>query len=228
MLMEAEFRRFTELKGGKGPITLRSTFLESLAVAQVEPENLELTRAGRRFLLGNSAAVTGIAPVQVLPTTQPQWAIFNNDNPINGHTMFLEELAMIMTAGTPGVGGILLGCLFQTPVPVGNNTAGCSVSSASKIAGVAGSSQGSSAIVKSSPAAITTPAAPNWFLIAERSDAYAATAFAGNVFLENRQIKGAIAIPPQMGLGLCVVSPAGTTPLYAPMARWLELAVDLE
>lgn len=227
MLMEMEYRRFDEVRGGKGPITLRGTFLESLAIAQIEPQNLELTRAGRRFVLGNSAAVTGIAPVQVLPTTQPQWAIFNNELAGNGRTYWLEELGMLLTAGTPGVGAVLMACLFQTPVPTGANTAGMSVSKAAGIAGAASSSQGSNALVKSSPGAITTPAAPNWYPIAVRPDANV-TAFAGSVFIENRNLMGAIAIPPQMGLGLAVVSPAGTTPLFAPFGRWVEIATDLE
>jgi hypothetical protein len=227
MLLEVEYRRFDVLRGGKGPVALRATFMESTAVAQVEPPNLEMTRAGRRFLLGNSAAITGIAPVQALPTTTAQWCIWNGE-PANGKSYFFEELLMYLTSGTPGIGGVLLGCIFQTPAPVGGNTAGISVSPAAGIAGPSGSSQKSNAIVKSSPSAITTPAAPNWYEIASRSDAYAATAFAGNIFLENRNLQGAIALPPQTGLGLAVVSPAGTTPLYAPMARWIEAEVDME
>ncbi len=35
-------------------------------------------------------------------------------------------------------------------------------------------------------------------------------------------------VPPLMGLGLCVIAPTGTTPLYAPLASWIEVASDLE
>lgn len=224
MLLEGEFRRFNVLRGGKGPLAFRQTFLESLAIAQVEPPNLELTRANRRFMLGNSTAITGIAPVQALPTTAAQWALFNSDT---YRTYWLEELLMYLTSGTPGVGGILLACLFQAPAQLGANAAGASVSPTGKIGAQAASiSQGSAMIVKSG-VTITSPAAPNWYPVASNNSPNV-TAFAGSTFLEHRNLQGAIGIPPQFGLGLAVVAPAGTTPLFAPAARWAELEVDTE
>lgn len=217
MIFEGIYRRFTTLKSGKGPIDARFTHQESVAMAVVEPFGLELTRSARRFMLGNSAAITGIAPVQVLPTTVAQWALWNDD-PVQ--TYWLEELGMYLTAGTPGVGGILLACLFRAPAQTGANVAGASVGSCS------GSSAGSRAIVKTS-VTITTPAAPIWYSIASNPSPNV-TAFASSTFLQHREIQGRIAIQPGFGLGLAVVAPAGTTPLFAPFGTWTELETDVE
>lgn len=217
MIFEGIYRRFMTLRSGKAPIEARFTHQESLAVAVVEPLGFELTRAARRFMLGNSAAITGIAPVQVLPTTAAQWVIWNDDP---AQSYFLEELGVYLTAGTPGVGGILLGCLFRAPAQTGASVAGATVSSCS------GAAAASRAIVKTG-VTITTPAAPVWYPVAANPSPNV-TAFASAVFLEHRNLQGRIAVPPGYGLGLAVVAPAGTTPLYAPYGKWSELETDME
>lgn len=216
-MIEAEYRRFNELKGGQGPQKVRQTGLGSLATAKIEPDNLEMSRAGRRFGLGNSAAITGIAPVQVLPTTAAQWTIWNKDAT---RSLVIESIGMYLTSGTPGVGGVLLGALVVDPVQTGASVTGASIGSLSN-----GSFE-SNAIVKTG-VTITTPTAPIWQVLATNPSPNV-TAFAGSVFLENRQLYGSIIVPPSQGLCLNVVAPAGTTPLFAPFAQWVELAMDLE
>lgn len=201
--------------------TARGSQLGSLAAVLVEPAGVELARFGRRFWLGNHAAVTGIAPVQALPTTAAQWGIFNNE-PAGGKTYYFEELGMFLTSGTPGVGGIMLACLYTLPVIVGDGTAGAGVGSMSvPTKGGTTAGNASRAIVKSAQT-ITAPSAPIWYPIAQNSSPNV-TAFAGSTFFEHRDIQGRIALPPQCGLGLAVVAPAGTSPLYAPFAQWVEL-----
>lgn len=221
MIFEGVVRRFSGLRAGKGPLDVRLTHQESVAIAQVEPPNFEMSRAGRRFFLGISAAVTGIAPVQAIPTTVAQWVIWNNDKV---KTYFLEELLMILASGTPGLGGsMLVGDIFTTPAQSGANAAGFTVRSAS------GSAIGSNAVIKSA-VTITTPAAPSWYQFDENKSGVAAAAFStgyANGF-GRRDLGGCIAIPPQSGLPLAVMAPAGTTPLYAPMARWVEQEADME
>lgn len=221
MILEGIYRRFAALKSGRGPIDARFTHQESLAMAQVELPNMEMTRAGRRFFLGNSAAATGIAPVQAIPTTAAQWVIFNND-PIK--TYFFEELLMLLASGTPGLGGSALFCLFQTPAQTGSSGAGLTAQNASP-----GSNSTSKAIVKSG-VTIATPAAPVWYQLEENKSGVAAAAFStgyANGF-GKRDLAGAIAVPPAWGLGLAVMAPAGTTPLYIPQGRWVELETDME
>lgn len=219
MIFEGIVKRFAALKSGSSPISARFTHQESLAVCQVEPLLFEATRAGRRTLIGNGAAITGIAPVQVLPTVAAQWTIFNNDP---SATYWMEELGVYLTAGTPGAGGILLACLFQTPSQAAaTQDVGVSIANAN-----IASQRTSKAIVKSA-VTISKPAAPTWFPVATNPSPNV-TAFAGSTFLEHRNLQGAIAVPPGFGLGLAVVAPAGTSPLFAPFARFVELESDLE
>lgn len=221
MIFEGIYRRWTGLKSGKGPIDARFTHQESLACALVEPKNLEMTRAGRRFLLGISAGVTGIAPVQAIPTTAPQWTLWNPDTSV---AYWLEELLMVLVSGTPGLGGSLwVTDPFTAPATTVGQAAGFTVRSASN------GSRASKLLVKSG-VTITTPAAPTWFQLDESRDGITAAAFStgyANGF-GRRDLEGALVIPPLSGIGLAVLAPAGTTPLYAPNARYVEQETDIE
>lgn len=220
MISEGFARRFLALKGGKNQTEMRFTHQESMAMGQVEPVNFEMTRAARRFFLGNSAAVTGIAPVQAIPTTAAQWVIWNADQ---ARSYFFEELGVFLTSGTPGLGGSLWAALFTAPAQSGASAAGMTVQSASQ-GGMA-----SKAVIKSA-VAITAPAAPAWFPLVQSLDAITAAAFSTGygMTLERRDLAGAIAIQPGQGLALAVMAPAGTTPLFAPFARWIEQETDME
>src|SRR5271169_4039214 len=103
MAMEvmSKIRRFAIGKAGLSPIVIRATGTESLAVAQVESDGQEMTRAGRRFWLGRSAAVTGIAPVQTQATTAAQWAIWNNDS---SKSYVFDHIGTVLVSGTAGAG----------------------------------------------------------------------------------------------------------------------------
>lgn len=223
MISEGRAKRFSNLKSGEQVVDARYTHLLSQAVAQVELPNQEMTRAGRRFFLGISAAITGIAPVQAIPTTAAQWTIFNASQP-GGPTYYFEELGEILVSGTPGLGGSCLFCLFQLPASTGAQATGFTVQNAQ-----IGSRSASAALAKSA-VTVSTPAAPVWYQLAENSSAVTAAAFStgySNGFVK-RDIGGAIALPPQYGLGLAVMAPTGTTPLYAPVARWIEVETDNE
>lgn len=216
-LLQATIRRFMPWKSNSGADRdLRQSFLESLAVAQVEPAGMEITRSGRRFYLGATAAVAGIAPVQAWPTTAAQWAIFNPDI---AKTLWLEALGAYPISGTPGVGGQLLVAPFTTP-------AQADLAASLKILNARGGAAGSVASVKSA-VTITAPAAPAWTPIAENASPNVA-AFPGSGIIGRRDLAGRLAIPPLSGLGLAVLAPAGTTPLFVPFAEWLEAEVDVE
>lgn len=215
MNINMELREFAVQLLASAEKIVRGTQLESLAVAQVEPRGLELTRTGRRFLLGYSAAPTGIAPVQTLPTTAAQWAIQNNEPAGTGRTYFMERLGMYLTSGTPGVGGVLLGCVFQTPVTTAG-TAGAAVANAN------GSSAIGSRVVVKSAVTITAPAAPVWTVLASNPSPNVG-AFPGSATFDSGPLEGRIAVPPQYSLGLAVLALAGTTPLWAPFGEWVEI-----
>lgn len=216
MIFEGTYRRFQGLRSGKGPIDARVTHQESIAVAEVEPAGYEMTRAGRRFYLSyNGSAPTGIAPVQAFPTTAAQWAITNNDPT---RAQFYKSLGVMLFSGTSGLGGTLLACIFQTPAQSAFAT-GLSVQSASN-GGIT-----SKAVVKSG-VTITLPALPNWFPVAEQVAGTAQVGPASSII--NRAVDARVAVPPGWSLGLVVLAPAGTTPLYLPVAEWCEMETDLE
>lgn len=221
ILIRGQMRRFQPVKAAKADDEIRMTGLESLAVDQVAPLGWEMTRAGRRVHLGNNAAITGIAPVQALPTVTPQWAIWNTDS---NKTIVFKTLGVYCTSGSPGVGGILLAALFQTPAITGASTVGIGLSSAS---GTGVAVAGSGAVVKSAPGNITTPAAPNWIAIAENTSPNVG-AFPGSGTIVNRGIEGRLAIQPNWGLALVVLALAGTTPLFAPFGEWVAIESDPE
>lgn len=214
----AEFRKFAVTAFGGGRRVPRLTQLESLAVAQVDPSGAELTRAGRRFLLGNSAAITGIANATALPTTAAQWVIWNAENE---ETLFLDELGMYLTSGTPGAGGVLLACHFTTP-----SQDAVSATAGTYIMPAHGGARLPRVIVKSS-VTITQPTAPTWYPITENTSPNVG-AFPGSGCFARRDILGRIAIPPKTGLGLAVIGLAGTSPLWAPFAMWSQWKADME
>lgn len=217
MILEGIYRRFQGLRVAKGPLDARMTFTESLAVEQVGPTGLEMTRAGRRFYLAwNGTVPTGIAPVQVLPTTAAQWAISNTDANL---TYFYKSLGAFPISGTPGVGGLVLACVFNTPIQTGLAT-GVAVASGSN------SAKGSKAAIKSG-VTITAPALPNWFPVAFNQPGAAGAGVAGNAIL-NTEVNGRVAVQPGQSLGLVVLALAGTTPLFLPIAEWIEQESDME
>jgi hypothetical protein len=218
MILEGIYRRFSALRVAKGPIDMRMTFTEAVAIAQVEPEGHEMTRAGRRFSIGWTGAVpTGIAPVQAFPTTAAQWVLWNGDL---SKTYSLTALGALLFSGTKGLGGTLLAALFSTPSQQDlAQQAGASVVSHSL------SAIGSKAVVKSG-ITLTGPAVPLWTPVAE--DLIAVASVGPVMAMVNRIKAGRLQIPPQKGLALAVLAPAGTTPLYLPLAEWIEVETDME
>lgn len=217
MILEGIYRRFQGLRVAKGPLDARFTFTESLAIEQVAPPGHEMTRAGKRFSIGWNAAPTGIAPVQTIPTTAAQWVLWNGDQ---AKTYSLTALGALLFSGTKGLGGTLLGTLFSTP-----SQQDLAQATGVSILNHSGSSIGSKAVVKSG-ITLTAPLTPPWSPLAEDLLAVATVGPATAIF--NRITDGRLQIPPQRGLALVVLAPAGTTPLYLPIAEWIEIETDME
>ncbi len=223
MLIEAIVSKLQTALGNAAAVALRLTANQSLAVAQVEPDGHELTRASRRFLMGPQSGVTGIAPVQALPTTAAQWLLYNPAS--NTKTLFVEHIGILLVSGTAGAGIVLLAAPCQQIGGVNTLPATLPTASAAGLATAnanALSSFGSALIVVSGQ---TLASAPKWAPIAKSDSANTAVLSVG---AENRDLRGRIAIPPGCGLALAVLSPAGTTPLYAPYGVHYEIESTLE
>ena len=215
MEMIAKIRRFVISKAGLSPIVIRATGTESLAVAQVESDGQEMTRAGRRFFLGRSASVTGIGPVQAQATTAAQWSIWNADS---SRSYVFDHLGVVLVSGTAGAGIFVDAAIYTSPVVNGASAAGMTVASASN-------GGPSSRAIITSAATIATPAAPVWYTVAKSDSANTAVL---SVSAINYDLRGRLIVPPGQGLGIVVYSPAGSTPLFAPTACWSEVELDLE
>lgn len=187
----------------------------ALRVAESEPDGFEMTRAGLRFFCGQSAALTGIAPVQAMPTTAAQWVIWN---PSTSKSLIFDRVGLLLVSGTAGAGIVVVGAVITLPANSVNKS-GITISSAS------GSTQTSVALINSG-VTVTSPAAPGWFQVAKSDSANTAVL---SVSAFDNDVRGRIIVPPLRGLALCALSPAGTSPLYAPVGCcWYEAAVDLE
>lgn len=185
-----------------------------LRTAQVEPPKLELTRAGRRFATSTTSGVTGIAPVQAMPTTAAQWALFNTSTT---DSLAFESLGVLLASGTAGVGIQVIAAFFTTPAQTG-------LATGVQVANRSNSTRASAVAIKSG-VTITAPATVVWFPVARYDGTNTAVL---SVAAINDNLKGDIILPPLTGLALAVLSPAGTSPLYVPVASWVEAAQDLE
>lgn len=184
-------------------------------VVQLEQESLELTRAGRRFFTAQSGAITGIAPVQAVPTTAAQWTLFNASAT---DSMVIDGLGVELASGTAAAGILVFAAFFQLPAQTGlgtNIVAQNANPSSARVSSVA---------IKSG-VTITTPAAPSWFVVAKSDTANTGVL---SVAAFNTELKGKLVVPPLYGLALATLSGAGTTPLYFPVCHWTEYALDLE
>lgn len=197
-----------------GTFYTRMTRAHSTAVADVEPSGFEMSRAGRRFYVGQSAALTGIAPVQAMPTTAAQWVIWNTSLT---KSLVFEMVGLYTTAGTAGVGSTVVAAIVTLPATT-TTKSGITIGSSS------GSSSTSVALINSA-VTVTSPAAPVWRIIARDNTPDTVLL---NVMAFDPAVAGRIIVPPLKGLGLCAIAPTGTSPLYAPMAEWIEIEADLE
>ena len=218
MLIEALVSRLTQGLANGSTLAARLTpGLGSLAVAQVEGEKDEASRAGIRFHL--AGAPTGIAPVQALPTTAAQWILYNPAN--SKIVVFIDEIGEWLVSGTAGAGGTVLGALVgstQLPTTRPNALAsGLVCANASPATG-----RVSRLLVASG---VTLAANPGWKPIAWMNPAGTVL---GQTQMVNDHIKGGICLAPDTGYALAVISPTGTTPLFAPCGSYREYACDIE
>lgn len=219
MLFEGIASRF--IQRAAGTVAARFTSNQSLAMAQVEPDGNEMTRAGLRFHFGPLAGVTGIAPVQALPTTAAQWLMWNpSSSPV---TQFIDELGVILVSGIAGAGGVLhVAKVYGGSAPTPANTP-AAMNAGIAIDGRGNANKRSQLVIASAQTLAAGPAC--LFPVAKWDTVNTAIL---SLTAHNPDVRGKIAIPPGTGLALYVTSPAGTTPLFAPFGTFHELGVDLE
>jgi len=220
MIAEFILNRFMPNQSGQFP--LRGTKQAgSLAVVNVEQEGLEMSRAGRRFHIGILSGVTGIAPVQAIPTTAAQWLIYNTDS---AKSLVFDAIGALLASGTAGAGIVVLGAIvapgtLPTTLPAAN--------AANILPSASNNGTQKSPSVAVIASAQTLAAAPKGGWVGLAESVSAATAIL-SVACMNRDLRGKLIVPPLCGLALVVTSPTGTTPLYTPAGSWTEIELDNE
>lgn len=210
----------TKLANGATAVHSLTPGTGSVRVSQAEGVGDEATRAGIRFHFQWQANTgTGVAPVQAIPAVAAQWFFYLPPNA--GVTAFFDVMGVWLVSGTAGAGGTLLACVcgpaqIPTPVPQASLpgmwflNANPASERVSKLILVA--NQTLTGNMGFSPLAFMNPA--NTLL--------------GQTQMEQRNLDGRYCISPGTGLALAVISPVGTTPLFAPYASWREYVTDLE
>lgn len=166
-----------------------------------------------RYSLGVNAAITGIAPVQAVQTTAAQWGLTNPST--NTKWMFFDMLGVWLVSGTAGTtGNVVAYTIFTTPAQT-SMTTGLAIQNDS-------GGSGTSALLAKSAVTITAPAAPVWVPLADIPSSASAAIL--SVSLRHDDLQGRICLPPGFSVGLNVYGAAGSTPLFAPCARWTEYA----
>lgn len=201
-----------------GLMALRMTGLGSLAVAQVEGDGDEMSRCGMKYRIGSSGA-TGIAPVQALPTTAAQWLLYN---PANSQVnIFVDKIGEWLISGTAGAGGTLLAALCgNTHLP---STRPAALATGVVLANTNPASGRVSRLLIASGQ--TLVANPSWAPIAWMNPA---GTLLGQTQMLSDAYDGRCCLPPDTGLALAVISPSGTTPLFAPIGVYREYAADID
>ncbi len=190
----------------------RATQTKSLAVAVTEPEGMDMTRAGKRFVICRSAGVTGRAPIQTQPTTTAAWVLWNTSSTVS---CFFDSLGMVLDTGVGGATGhTVYYCDITAPSQTGYAT-GLSVQSMN--GGTA-----STVVAIASNVTVTAPAAPFWIPIAQVPSAVT-PGLLGTVVINN-DLHGKICLRPLHGIGLTIAGATGTSPLFGPAGSWVELA----
>ena len=215
MKIDAILTRLFKQPNNVDGVTLRGTNYASLAVAQLEPPYLELTRSGRRMHGGTQIIANGIAPVAAIPTTTATLALYNNDTNNNGLSLCIDWLNVFLGSGTPAAGLSLFAAVAKpTTIPTANATGYNS-------AALSGTAYGFKALWAT---AVPLPAGTVWSALTSTLQSGTANVGMGDNFLD---LGGRIVIPPSYCLALAILSGAGVAPLYGVSAQWAELELDL-
>ena len=178
-------------------------------------DRMAAAQAGQMFT-ASTAGGTGKAPVIVMPTTTAQCALFNGNVPSSNICLVIAEVSMWIISGTAGLGGNMIACVStqaQAALP------GLLVSSTQS--GLSAKGGGASKAILAN--AITLAGAPAWMVL-EGRDVPAAIEIGASF---RAVLDGMIIVPPQFCMGLAMLSPAGTTPLWGSCFVWQEVAMLL-
>lgn len=195
----------------------RLTGLGSLAVGPVESPQLELARAGRRFVGGLQIIANGFSPATAIPTAQPNVCLWNGE-PDGGKTYAIDFAGFWLVSGTPAAGatlmaGVTRGKITGPTAATGFSTIGLNPSSPTN------SRWGS--LVTLTVNALN----PVYAAILSTFQLAAANLGQGD---SPTALPFPLLVPPGYACGFDVLSGAGASPKYGLSLGWGEVEMDLE
>lgn len=186
----------------------------SLKVNQTLPPKFAMAAAGRLYV-ASAGTHAGIAPVQAVPTTAAAWALYNgNATGIGGLSLLVYEANFWVVSGTTGVGAS-----FFTGV---SPTVQASAVAAVALSIVKSSSGSPRATAATLGVNVTLAGTPAWMCRGGLPQLAAASQL-GLSLPVNVKFEGGCLIPAGFAMGLTVLSPAGTTPLYGVSVEYAEV-----
>lgn len=217
MSVESE-SRVMEIQKFSAPAeaTKRLTQHGSLAMAQVEPRYLELTRFGRVYVASGGVVANAVAPVTDCPTTAAAYALYNGYAANTNRCLVPLLVTSRSSSGTMGLGaGLMVGVTSTVQASAVANGTGV-------VLGYAG---GSTAVSTSATlgSGVTLAAAPAWITVASVEQPAAVQLGAAM----HAWLDGLFIVRPGCCLGITVLAPAGTTAKYTTDVIWAELQMDL-
>lgn len=214
MLQEGVAGRFLVKLAGQ--FASRFTGLQSVPIAQVESEFLEMTRAGRRFM--GIFSTTGIGTVQAVPTTTANWLLYNPDP---GRAYVIDQITAFFLSGTAGIGGTLVGIVSPITATLPAAATGAAVGNASA------GGLNSKAVLAVTYTLPTPAGMVQWGILPGQQGQTTGVVpgLGGNYTAD---VRGRLIVPPGKALGLALITAAGTAPLFVMGASWHEVELDLE
>lgn len=210
--MELEGKVVSGLAVVQGDQVVKLDKYGGVHVSQTVPDRVALARANRIYG-GNAFAGTAKAPVATLPTTSPEWAIYNGE-PDGGKSFLMLAAGVTLISGTPDIYVAIVGAVTlarQTTVP--------SLYASAIVESLSGGSKATKGVLANNPT--LTGGTPAWVLL---KVAYgAAGAVVGFGVTDDDLEKKGFLVPPGGMFCLEVFASAGTTALYSPSFVWAEV-----
>lgn len=188
--------------GGSGEaVELKASRDGDLRVNQYLPPYAMLAASGQLFAFDVSGAV-GKQPDTAVPTTSPEWSIYNA-NPAGGKHISLIHVSATCASGTTGLGFAILAC-----VGIGAQTAQTGSYTNAIISCLDGTAKLPNAYIANNVAIINTQ--PAWTAIFTEDKVASVSVGSGGV----ASPLGMFIAPPKDSIFIAVYAAAGITALY--------------
>ncbi len=191
--------------GDNEEVQLKASREGDLRIAQYLPPFAMLCAAGKVFAFDMSAG-TAQAPDTAVPTTSPEWSIYNA-SPEGGEHIVLLHVGVLLTVGTMGLGLSVL-----ATAGIGDQTAQVANYASAVVSCLDGSARTPDAFIANNKAIIGTQ--PSWQVLKAKDTTATGVPDAFGIGVVAKA-DGLISAPPLSSIFVAIVGLAGaTTPLF--------------